>query len=136
VVDVALVSPNPFADAGSSWEFALTLEVVNRNDYDLNVSYIAYTATVGRDRVAEGERRGPIRIGASERTLVQVPLSIRSDAIRNAAREALLGRAVAYQLSGSVGLATPLIGVVRVPFSKSGGFDPAEILKRKGFGLN
>lgn len=133
---MALVSPNPLADGDAAWEFALTLEVVNRNDYALNVSYIAYTATIGRDRVAEGQRRGPIRIGASDRKRVQIPLSIRPDAIRSAAREALLGRCVSYELSGSVGLLTPLVGVVRVPFSKSGGFDPAEILKRKGFGFN
>lgn len=133
---MALVSPSHLADGDAPWEFALTLEVVNRNDYDLNVSYVAYTATLGRDRVAEGQRRGPIRIGASDRKQVQVPLSIRPDAIRSAAREALLGRCVSYEVSGSVGLLTPLVGVVRIPFSKSGGFDPAEILKRKGFGFN
>ncbi len=30
----------------------------------------------------------------------------------------------------------PLLGVVRIPFSKTGGFDPVALLKKKGFGIN
>lgn len=135
VIDVALTS-NPLADPGKPWDFTLYLEVDNRNDYPLSVSYVAYSAIVGRETIAGGEHLEDIRLGASGLTVVKVPLSIRPESIVNAARETLLGRSVTYEFNGSVGIRTPVVGVVRIPFSKTGGFDPAEILKRKGFGFN
>lgn len=135
LIDVALVS-NPLADPGNPWDFSLSLEVDNPNDYPLYVSYVAYSAIIGRETVAGGEHRESIRLGASGLTVVKVPFSIRPDFFLSAARDALLGRSVTYEFNGSVGLQTPVVGVVRIPFSKTGGVDPAEILKRKGFGIN
>ena len=135
VTDVALVS-NPLADPRSPWKFLLSLEVNNRNDYPLRVAYVAYSATLGRETVADGEHNDDIRIDASGLTVVQVPLSIRPESMEAALRQVLSGRAVSYEFNGSVGLRTPVIGVVRIPFSKAGGFDPLEVLKRKGFGFN
>ena len=135
LIDVALMS-NPLADPGKPWDLSLILEVDNPNDYPLNVSYIAYSAIIGKETVAGGEHRDDIRIGASGLTVVKVPFSLRPELIVTAARDALLGRSVTYEFNGSVGFHTPLVGVVRVPFSKTGGFDPAEILKRKGVGFN
>lgn len=135
LIDVALVS-NPLADPMKPWEFALSLEVDNPNDYALHVSYVAYSAFIGRERVADGEHREDIRLGASGFTVVKVPFSIRPEVFVDAARGAFLGRTLTYELNGSVGFRTPVVGVVRIPFSRTGGFDPAEILRRKGFGLN
>lgn len=135
VIDVALVS-NPLADPRKPWECLLSLEVNNRNDYPLRVAYVAYSATLGRETVAEGELRDDIQIDAAGLTVVRVPLSIRPESMEAAVRQVLSGRAVAYEFNGSVGLRTPVIGVVRIPFSKTGGFDPVTVLKRKGFGIN
>jgi LEA14-like dessication related protein len=136
VIDVALLSLQPIGDPTMPWDFALSLEVDNPNDYPLHVSYVAYSAIIGREPVAEGEHREEIRIGASGTTVVRIPFTIRPELVRNAARESLLGRAVTYELNGSVGMRTPVVGIVRIPFSKTGGFDPVAILKRKGFGFN
>jgi hypothetical protein len=35
-----------------------------------------------------------------------------------------------------VGVVAPVIGVVRVPFSRTGTIDPMDILRRKGIGFN
>lgn len=136
VVDVAVLSIHPIDDLERPWDFALSLEVDNPNAYPLNVSYVAYSAVIGRDTVAQGEHREDIRLGASGTTVVRVPFSIMPESIRNAARESFRGRSVTYGLSGSVGLRTPVVGIVRIPFSKTGGFDPTAILKRKGLGFN
>jgi LEA14-like dessication related protein len=135
VIDVALVS-NPLADPGKPWECILSLEVNNRNDYPLRVAYVAYSATLGRETVADGELRDDIRIDASGLTVVPVPLSIRPDPMEEAVRQVLSGRTVTYEFNGSVGLRTPVFGIVRIPFSKTGGFDPLQVLKQKGFGVN
>ncbi len=135
VIDVALVS-NPLADPSRPWEFLLALEVDNRNDYPLRVAHVAYSAILGRETVAGGELREDIRIDAAGLTVVRVPLSIRPESMEAAVRQVISGRTVSYEFNGSVGLAIPVVGVVRIPFSKTGGFDPVEILKRKGFGIN
>ncbi len=135
LIDVALVS-NPLSDPMKPWDFALSLEVNNPNDYALHVSYVAYSAFIGRERVADGDHHEEIRLGASGFTVVKVPFSIRPEVFLDAARQTLLGRKLTYEFNGSVGIRTPVVGVVRIPFSKTGGFDPAEILGRKGFGIN
>lgn len=135
VIDAALRS-NPLEDPRKPWDFTLSLEVDNRNDYPLDVAYVAYSAIIGRETVAQGEHREEIRLGASGLTVVKVPFSILPESFVEACRDALLGRKVTYEFNGSVGMRAPLLGVVRIPFSRTGGFDPVALLKQKGFGLN
>ncbi|GAB4374269.1 MAG: hypothetical protein Kow00128_24210 [Deltaproteobacteria bacterium] len=135
VIDVALRS-NPLADPRKPWDFLLSLEVDNRNDYPLRVAYVAYSAALGRETVADGILDEAIEIDAAGLSVVRVPLSIRPESMESAVRQVLSGRSVTYEFNGSIGLRTPLIGIVRIPFSKSGGFDPVALLKRKGFGIN
>lgn len=135
VIDVALVS-NPLADPRKPWECLISLEVNNRNDYPLRVAYVAYSAVLGRESVADGELREAIEIDAAGLTVVRVPLSIRPESMEAAIRKVLSGRSLTYEFNGSVGLRAPVIGIVRIPFSKTGGFDPVQVLKRKGFGIN
>lgn len=133
VIDVVLAS-DPAVDPRAPWDFTVTLEVTNPNDYPLRVSYVGYSAILGRENVVDGEIREDIRVGASGLTVVKFPLSIRPESIAAALRQVLAGRSVGYEINGSVGLHAPVIGVVRVPFSKTGGFDPMEILRKKGLG--
>ncbi len=135
VIDVALLS-NPLADPRKPWECLLSLEVNNRNDYPLRVAYVAYSAMLGRETVADGTLNDEIEIDAAGGTVIRVPLSIRPESVEAAVRQVISGRTVSYEFNGSIGLRAPVIGVVRVPFSKTGGFDPVQVLKRKGFGIN
>ena len=135
LIDEALTS-NPLHDPRKPWDFTLSLEVDTPNDYPLEVAYVAYSAIIGRETVAQGEHREEIRLGAAGLTVVKVPFSILPASFVNACRDSLLGRKVTYEFNGSVGMRAPMVGVVRIPFSKTGGFDPVELLRRKGFGIN
>ncbi len=135
LIDVALMS-NPLDDPRKPWDAVLSLEVDNRNDYPLEVSYVAYSAIIGRDTVAGGEHREQMRLGPSGITVVKVPISLRPEAFLDASKEAFIGRSVSYEFNGSVGLRTAVVGVVRIPFSRTGRFEPVEFLRRKGFGFN
>lgn len=135
VIDVMLTS-NPFDDPMMPWDALLSLEVNNRNDYPLNIAYVAYSAILGRETIAGGEYREKIRLGASGITVVKVPISIRPESVLTASRNVLVARKISYELNGSAGIDTPVLGVVRIPFSKTGRFDPAEFIKQKGFGFN
>lgn len=135
VIDVMLTS-NPFDDPMRPWDALLSLEVNNRNDYPLKIAYVAYSAILGRETIAGGESREAIRLGASGITVVKVPISIRPESFLTASRDVLGARKLSYELNGSVGIDTSVVGVVRIPFSKTGRFDPVVFFKQKGFGFN
>ncbi len=135
VADVLLTS-NPLDDPKGPWAFTLTLAVNNPNSYSLNVSHVAYAAVIGRETVAEGDHRSDIRVEASQVTTVSVPLTVRPDAFRDAMRQVMHARHLDYEFNGSVALQAPVVGVVRIPFSKTGTIDPVDLLRKKGFGIN
>ena len=135
VVDVVFIS-NPLVDPAIPWTAEVSLEVNNPNDYPLTVVHVAYSAIMDTRTVAEGERTEETRIGASGITVVRMPVAFRSEAFAEAARRVFVKRSLHYEFNGSAALRAPIAGTVRIPFSKTGTFDAAEILKKKGFGLN
>ena len=134
VVDIGIAG-NPFQSRGPI-EVVLHLAVNNPNSYALTVASVAYSATVGTRRLAEGERTEEIRIEPSGETVVKVPVRLQTDVFADALREVLEARAVSYEFNGSVGVVAPVVGVIRVPFSRTGTIDPMDILRRKGIGFN
>jgi len=134
LVDIG-ISGNPFVSRGPV-EAILHLAVNNPNSYALTVASVAYTATVGSRRVADGERTEEMRIEPSGETVVKVPVRLQTDVFADALREVLAAKAVSYEFNGSVGVVAPVVGVVRVPFSKTGTIDPMDILRKKGIGFN
>lgn len=135
VTDVMLASI-PMNNPREPWDFILTLDVDNPNGYSLNISHVAYAAVLGKVTIADGDHRSDIRIEPSRVTTVQVPLTVRPEAIQEAMRQALQSRHADYEFNGSVALIAPVVGIVRIPFSKRGTFDPLDLLKKKGIGFN
>lgn len=134
LVDIGLAG-NPFLSRGPV-EAVLHLSVNNTNPYALTVANVTYSATVGSRRVAEGERNEPVRIEPSAETVVKVPVRLQTDAFAAALREVIEARSLSYEFNGSVGLVAPVVGVVRIPFSRYGTIDPMDILRKKGIGFN
>jgi LEA14-like dessication related protein len=135
VVSVGL-GGNPFQPSKEPLEAVLNLMVTNPNSYALTVSRAVYNVTVGKQRLAGGEKPEEVRIEPSGETLVKVPVSLDTNAFNAALREMIETRAIPYEFSGSLAVDAPLVGVGHVPFSKSGTLDPVEILRKKGFGFN
>ena len=134
LVDIGIAG-NPFQSRGPI-EVILHLAVNNPNSYALTVASVAYSATVGTRRLADGERTEEIRIEPSGETVVKVPVRLQTDVFADALREVLDARAVSYEFNGSVSVVAPVVGVVRVPFSRIGTIDPMDLLRRKGIGFN
>jgi LEA14-like dessication related protein len=134
VVDIGIAG-NPFQSRGPI-EVVLHLAVSNPNSYALTVAGVAYSVTVGTRKIADGERNEEIRIEPSGETVVKVPVRLQTDVLIDALREVLDARAVSYEFNGSVGVVAPIIGVVRIPFSRTGTIDPMDILRRRGIGFN
>lgn len=134
VVDVG-VAGDPFHSRGPV-DVVLHLAIDNPNSYALTVTGVAYSATVGTRMVADGERTEEVRIEPAGRTVVKVPVRLQTDIFADALREVLAARAVTYEFNGSVSVLAPFVGVVRVPFHRTGTIDPMDILRRKGIGIN
>jgi len=135
LVDVGL-PVNPLLPPRGPVEAVLHLLVTNQNSYGITVANVIYSAAIGTQTVAEGERNEEFRIEPSGDTLVKVPVTLRTEAFAAALKQILEARATPYEFNGSVGVVAPVVGMVRVPFSKSGTIDPAEILRKKGIGFN
>lgn len=135
IQEVTLAS-SPLLDPGVPWEFRLTLAVENPNSYPLNVSYVAYTAILGRETLADGELRTDIRIRESGITEVAVPIAVKPDAFLSAGRRLLQMGRIEYEFNGSLLLDAGIVGNVRIPFSRTGTFDPVDLLRKKRFGIN
>ena len=134
LVDIG-VAGNPFQSRGPV-EAILHLSVNNPNPYALTVAGVAYSATVGARRVADGERTEEMRVEPSGETVFKVPVRLRTDVLADALREVLDARAISYEFNGSVSIVAPVVGEVRVPFSRTGTIDPMDLLRRKGIGFN
>jgi len=134
VVDIGIAG-NPFQSRGPI-EVVLHLAVKNPNSYALTVAGVAYSATVGTRKVADGERTEEMRIEPSEETVVTVPVRLQTDVFAAALREVLEARSVSYEFNGSVTVVAPVVGGIRIPFSRTGTIDPMDILRRKGIGFN
>jgi LEA14-like dessication related protein len=135
VADIGLAE-NPFLAPRGPLDVVLQLQVTNPNPYALTVSHVAYSATIGTHRIADGERTEEIRIEPSGDTLVKVPVRLRTDVFSAAMREVIDARALAYEFNGSISVVAPVVGVVRVPFSRTGRIDPVDLLRKKGIGFN
>ena len=135
VLEVGLEA-DPGEVAMAPWRFVLTLAVDNPNPYSLNVARLAYSGMIGSDVVAEGELPEAIRIEASKVTTVAIPILLKPGAFESAARQVLTKKTLSWEFNGSVDLHAPLLGIVRIPFSKTGSYDLFYILKRMGIGLN
>jgi len=134
LVDIGIAG-NPFVSGGPV-EAILHLSVNNPNSYGLTVAGVAYSATVGTRRIADGERNEQMRIEPSGETVVKVPVRLQTDVFAAALREVIAAKALSYEFNGSVSIVAPVVGVVRVPFSRTGTIDPMDILRKKGIGFN
>jgi LEA14-like dessication related protein len=134
LVDIGIAG-NPFVSRGPV-EAILHLSVSNPNPYALTVASVAYSATVGTRLVADGERTEEVRVEPSGESVVRVPVRLQTDVLSDALRDLRDARAVSYEFNGSVSLIAPVVGVVRVPFSRTGTIDPMDLLRRKGIGFN
>src|SRR5512139_2012332 len=77
---------NPFTAPKGPIDAVLHLQVTNPNSYALTVSGVRYNAAIGTVTLAEGERDEETLIGPSGDTLVNVPVTLRSEAFSAAVR--------------------------------------------------
>lgn len=102
---------------GATLGFAFDLE--NPNGFGLSVARLGYGVELEGTRVVTGQMPGGLKIPAAGKAPVTFPVRVRYRDVPGIV--SLLGKqrdAIAYRLSGAVGVQTP-IGVVELPMSHS-----------------
>lgn len=103
----------------------VTLALANPNPYPLAASGATYRLYAGDStEVGRGAVQLPLRVGARDSTLVQLPVDVSWSGLGRAGRGALRGGAVDYRVVGEVMASTPL-GDRAVPIDARGRFTAA-----------
>jgi LEA14-like dessication related protein len=96
-----------------------TFDLENPNGFGLTLARLGYGIEVEGTRVAAGDLPGGLRIPASGTAPVTFPVRVRFGDVPRIASLIGSGRdALAYRLSGTIGVSTP-VGVVELPLSHS-----------------
>jgi LEA14-like dessication related protein len=131
-IDSVKLSANPFLTK-EPFDVVLNLAITNPNSYDLNISRSAFSISIGKQELASGEKNEQITLAASQETIVILPITLNPDFFLSALQQFIETRVVSYEITGSIEVRAPLVGVIRTPFSKTGAFDPLEFFRRRNF---
>lgn len=121
---------------GGPVRLVLVFQVTNPNAYTLAVSRIAYSGHLGTVRIAQGEHPQEVVLEGGKGSLVRAPLEISPSAFREALLKTIAKRAVDYEFNGCLGVRTPLLGVLQVPFSVGGQLDAGDLMRAAGVPLD
>jgi LEA14-like dessication related protein len=105
---------------------AFTYDLENPNAFGLDVAKVSYAMEVESARVVSGEVPGGLRIPASGKAPLTFTARLRFRDVPRLVEVAGQQRDIHYQLSGTVGLSTP-VGVLDVPLSHQGTVKPPRL---------
>ncbi len=103
--------------SGATVQFEYRLD--NPNGFGLDLARAAYALEVEGRRVVDGSLPGGLRIPASGSAPLEIPVHFKFADVPGLVSALASREAVAYRLSGTAGIQTP-IGVVDLPLSGSG----------------
>ncbi len=101
----------------------LKVEAENPNRFDLTITSLDYTFTIDRHQVGKGSLTTEVRLPASAKSIVDIPLSVRLGPAGGLLKSIFSGRESVYGIEGTARIHT-LIGSTTVPFSATGTFRP------------
>ncbi len=110
---------------------ALRYQVENPNGIGLEIAKLSYALDVEGGRVASGDLPGGVKLPAHGTAPLVVPVRLRFRDVPRLVESLLSKEEVAYAVSGSAGVDTP-VGVVELPFQHSG---TAPVPRPPGFAL-
>ncbi len=98
----------------------VNLRVVNRNQFPIELSNLAYALSLAGTQVADAtiDQSVPFQAAGDAQT-VQIPISFSPQRLGVAVLGALRGEAAAYRLTGAMGLQSPY-GPMTLPLDKTG----------------
>jgi len=106
--------------------------VDNPNDVDLTLDGISYKLRLNGQPLLDGHYDKQIQIAASDRTAVELPVSIRFDDLLRVVRTLQGQKTPQYALDADLRFAVPILGEVVVPVSQTGKVPVDRLLQQIG----
>lgn len=103
-------------------DLLLGFEIDNPNSFGVRLDRLDYVLTVAGERLAEGDQRRGVEIGAGRRTTAEIPVSIAWDDLARVYRSLRGGGAADYRIDAGFWFDVPVLGPVRVPVTSDGDF--------------
>jgi LEA14-like dessication related protein len=106
--------------------------VDNPNDVDLVLDGITYKLRLNGEQLLDGHYDKQVQIVASDRTAVELPVSIRFDDLLRVVRTLQGQKTPQYALDADLRFAVPVLGEVTVPVSQTGKVPVDRLLQQIG----
>ena len=98
----------------------IRLNVVNRNQFPVDLSQLAYGLTLGKTEVAKATLAKPLKLAADGGAgVLEVPISLSPSKLGFAVLGMLTGDGANYKLAGDASVGTPF-GPMKLPIEKAG----------------
>ena len=106
--------------------------VDNPNDVDLMLDGITYKLRLNGEPLLDGHYDKQVQIAASDRTAVELPVTIRFDDLTRVIRTLQGKKTPEYALDADLRFAVPVLGEVTVPVSQTGKVPVDRLLQQIG----
>lgn len=93
------------------------IQVMNPNDFALEVDSIRYAIEIGGKQIAQEEIKDATKVDANTTGIVKIPLKVLYADIFTSIGDFLRNESTAYRLKGSAS-----VGMLSLPFDETGGF--------------
>lgn len=120
--DVDLESTRIESLSLSDVDLLLGFEIDNPNSFGVRFDRLDYVLSVAGERLAEGDQRRGIEIGAGRSTGVEIPVEVAWDDLLRVYRSLRGGGEPGYRLEAGFWFDVPVLGGIRVPVTTDGRF--------------
>ena len=103
-------------------DLLLGFEIDNPNSFGVRFDRLDYRLTIAGERLAEGDQRRGIEVGAGRSTLAEIPVSIAWDDLARVYQSLRGGGSPDYRIEAGFWFDVPVLGAVRVPVTSDGDF--------------
>lgn len=103
-------------------DLVLGFEVDNPNSFGVRLDRLDYQLDVGGERLASGDQRRGVEVGARGRTVAEIPISVAWDDLARVYRSLRGSGSPSYRIDAGFWFEVPILGAVRVPVTSDGAF--------------
>jgi len=108
-------------------DLAVDVNILNDNPVSVNLSGFDYEFEINNNPFLSGQQEYGFSIAAMERTTLQIPVTVNFQDLYNTVSSLLKEDQASYRMAGGVSLDVPVLGSLRVPFSKRGEFPAVKL---------
>lgn len=108
-------------------DFAVDVNIHNYNPVSINFSGFDYQFDINGNSFLTGQQDYAFSIASMDRTTVQIPVSVNFQDLYNTVSSLLTEDQASYRMAGGVSFDVPVLGQLRIPFSKSGKFPAVKL---------